>query len=96
MSRFDPAAVNVLRFMPQVGGDGRYQVPRLIGQDDNQVVVKLDHQLSEINQLGVRYFFDHFTNDPTYTEGEPSQLSQSRRCSRACARRTSSGRGRAR
>ena len=70
VSRFDPAAVNVLRFIPQVGGDGRYQVPRLIGQNDNQAVVKVDHQLTENNQLGVRYFFDHFTNDPTYTEGD--------------------------
>ena len=24
---------------------------------------------AESNQIGVRYFFDHFTNDPTYTEG---------------------------
>jgi hypothetical protein len=69
VSRFDPAAVNVLKFMPQVGGDGRLQVPRLIGQNDNQVVVKVDQQLGESNQFGVRYFFDHFTNDPTYTEG---------------------------
>ena len=45
-------------------------MPRLIGQDDNQAVVKLDHQLTENNQLGVRYFFDHFTNDATYTEGD--------------------------
>jgi len=70
VSRFDPASVNVLKFIPQVGGDGRYQVPRLIGQDDNQAVVKIDHQLTEKNQLGVRYFFDHFTNDATYTEGD--------------------------
>ncbi len=72
------------------------QVPRLIGQDDNQAVGKVDHQLGESNQIGVRYFFDHFTNDPTYTEGNLLTLSQSRRCSRACARRTSSDRGRAR
>ncbi len=70
VSRFDPASVNVLRYIPQVGGDGRIQVPRLIGQDDNQVVAKVDQQLGESNQLGVRYFFDHFTNDPTYTEGD--------------------------
>ena len=69
VSRFDPAAVNVLRFLPQVGGDGLVQVPRLIGQDDNQVVGKADHQLGSTDRLAVRYFFDHFTNDPTYTEG---------------------------
>ena len=69
VSRFDPAAVKVLGFLPQVGGDGRFQIPRTIGQDDNQVIVKVDNQLTENNQLSVRYFFDHFTNDPTYTEG---------------------------
>jgi Carboxypeptidase regulatory-like domain len=69
VSRFDPASVRVLQFLPQVSGDGRIQVPRLIGQDDNQVVGKVDQQLGESNQIGVRYFFDHFTNDPTYTEG---------------------------
>ena len=69
VSRFDPAAVNVLKFMPEVTGDGRMQVPRLIGQDDNQIVGKIDQQLNQSNQVGVRYFIDHFTNDATYTEG---------------------------
>jgi hypothetical protein len=69
VSRFDPAAVNVLKYIPQVGGDGRMQVPRLIGQDDNQLVGKVDRQIGQSNQIGARYFFDHFTNDPTYTEG---------------------------
>jgi Carboxypeptidase regulatory-like domain len=69
VDRFDPAAVNVLNYIPQVGGDGRMQVPRLIGQDDNQVVGKVDQQLGQSHQLGVRYFFNHFTNDPTFTEG---------------------------
>ncbi len=67
--RFDPAALNVLKYLPQVGGDGLVQVPRLIGQDDNQVVGKVDYQLRQSDQVSVRYFFDHFTNDPTYTEG---------------------------
>ena len=69
VSRFDPAALNVLNYIPAVGGDGRVQVPRLIGQDDNQGVVKIDQQLGRSNQLNARYFIDHFTNDPTYTEG---------------------------
>jgi hypothetical protein len=69
VERFDPASVNVLKYIPTLTGDGRMQVPRLIGQDDNQVVTKVDQQLGDANQLSVRYFFDHFTNDPTYTEG---------------------------
>ncbi len=69
VSRYDPASLNVLKYIPAVTGDGRMQVPRLIGQDDNQAVAKVDQQLGRSNQLSVRYFFDHFTNDPTYTEG---------------------------
>ena len=41
------------------------QVPRRIGQDDNQVIAKIDTQLTQNNQVSARYFFDHFTNDPT-------------------------------
>src|SRR5262245_19032433 len=70
VERFDPASVNVLKYISPVGGDGRIQVPRLIGQDDNQFVAKIDQQLGRANQINVRYFFDHFTNDPTYTEGD--------------------------
>src|SRR6267143_1080545 len=69
VARFDPAAVNVLKYIPAVGGDGLMQVPRLIGQDDNQVVVKVDQQLRQSDQISARYFIDHFTNDPTFTEG---------------------------
>ena len=72
LSRFDPAAVNVMKLMPQVAGGSNgvlLQIPRTIGQDDNQVIAKVDTQLTENNQVGVRYFFDHFTNDPTFNEG---------------------------
>ena len=31
--------------------------------------MKVDHRLSQKDQLSVRYFFDNFHNDPTYTEG---------------------------
>src|SRR5215471_1196233 len=61
VSRFDPAAVNVLKFLPQVSGDGRVQVPRRIGQNDNQVVAKVDQMIGQKNQVSVRYFIDQFT-----------------------------------
>src|SRR5712691_569656 len=69
VSRFDPASVNVLKYMPIPGSDGRISIPRTIGQQDNQVIMKVDHQLGTKDQLNVRYFFDNFHNDPTYTEG---------------------------
>src|SRR6266516_903453 len=69
VSRFDPASVNVLKYMPIPGADGRISIPRTIGQQDNQIVTKVDHRLSQNDQLSVRYFFDNFHNNPTYTEG---------------------------
>ena len=72
VGRFDPASVNVMKYLPVGPGNGvggLVQVPRRIGQDDNQVIAKVDMQLNQNNQVSARYFFDHFTNDPTYTEG---------------------------
>jgi hypothetical protein len=72
VSRFDPASAKVLALIPAVPGGSNgvnIQVPRRVGQDDNQVVAKVDNQLNENNQLSVRYFFDNFTNDPTFNEG---------------------------
>jgi hypothetical protein len=68
LSRFDPASVNVMKYLPVGPGNGvggLVQVPRRIGQDDNQVVVKVDNHITEKDQVSARYFFDHFTNDPT-------------------------------
>src|SRR5262245_33222228 len=69
VSRFDPASVNVLKFLPIPGPDGRISIPRRIGTQDNQFVGKVDHRLSDKDQFTVRYFLDPFHNDPTYTDG---------------------------
>ena len=50
---------------PGNGAGGLVQVPRRIGQDDNQIIAKVDTQLNQNNTVSGRYFFDHFTNDPT-------------------------------
>jgi hypothetical protein len=71
VGRFDPASLKVLALMPNVGGGNGalVQVPRTVGQDDNQVILKVDSQLTQNDQVSARYFFDHFTNDPTFNEG---------------------------
>jgi hypothetical protein len=69
VARFDPASVNVLKYIPLPGPDGRILIPRRIGQQDDQMVMKADRTLGPKDQLSVRYFFDDFHNDPTYTEG---------------------------
>ena len=69
VNRLDPASLNVLKYIPVGVGDGRISIPRRVGQADNQVVLKADQLVGEKDQLSVRYFFDQFHTDPTYTEG---------------------------
>ncbi len=67
-SRFDPASVNVLKFIPQVGGDGRLVFGRNIAQELDQGVAKIDHKLTEKDQISGRYFIDHFRNAAIYND----------------------------
>lgn len=67
-SRFDPASVNVLKFVPQVGGDGRLVFGRNIAQELDQGVAKIDHKLTEKDQISGRYFIDHFRNAAIYND----------------------------
>jgi hypothetical protein len=69
ISRFDPASVNVLKYLPIPGADGRVSVPRRIGTQDDQLIVKVDQLFGDKDQLNARYYIDNFHNDPTYTEG---------------------------
>src|SRR5437764_7694517 len=69
VSRFDPASANVLKQLPLVGGNGQVQVPRRVGQHDNQFVTKVDQLVGEKNQVSGRYFLESFNNDPTFTPG---------------------------
>ena len=50
VGRFDSASVNVMKYLPVGPGNGvggLVQVPRRIGQDDNQIIAKIDTQLNE-------------------------------------------------
>jgi len=69
VNRFDPASVNVLKFIPAVGGDGRIVFGRNIAQELDQGVAKVDHQLSTKDRLSARYFIDHFRNAAIYNDG---------------------------
>jgi hypothetical protein len=96
LNRFDPSSVNVLKYIPvPSAADGRILIPRRIGTQVNQFVVKVDHRLTQKDQLTLRYFLDPFHNDPTYTDGNLSATATRRspppqRC------RTSSAAGRGR
>jgi hypothetical protein len=67
-SRFDPASANVLKFIPQVSGDGRIVFGRNIAQELDQGVAKFDHKLTDNDQVSGRYFIDHFRNAAIYND----------------------------
>ncbi len=67
-SRFDPATLNVLRFIPAVGGDGRVVYARNIAQELDQGVSRVDHQVTSKDRLSGRYFIDHFRNAPIFND----------------------------
>jgi hypothetical protein len=69
LSRFDPASVNVMKYFPVPGPDGNLSIPRRIGTQDDQFIVKVDRLFGDKDQLNARYYIDSFHNDPTYTEG---------------------------
>ena len=69
VSRFDPASVNVLKFIPDGGSTGRIVFGRNIGQELDQLVTKVDHQLTPNDRFSVRYFIDHFDNASIYNDG---------------------------
>jgi hypothetical protein len=70
VDRFDSASVKVLQFMPvPTSASGQLQIPRRVGNHDNQWVTKVDQLVGEKNQFSVRYFLENFNNDPTYTVG---------------------------
>jgi hypothetical protein len=76
-SRFDAAAVNVLSYLPQAGGNGSVFFAKPISQNFDEEVAKVDHSLSNTNRLSARYYRDKFhnlgiwnkANALTYTDG---------------------------
>jgi Carboxypeptidase regulatory-like domain len=69
VNRFDPSSVNTLKYIPEVGGDGRIVFGRDITQELDQLVTKIDHQLTAKDRLSGRYFIDHFDNGSIYNDG---------------------------
>jgi hypothetical protein len=70
VSRFDPASVKLMSYFAQLTGTGQHQVSRASAMDFNQIVLKVDQQLTTNNQLSGRYFIDHFDNAAIITPGD--------------------------
>jgi hypothetical protein len=88
VSRFDPASVKVVSFIPEIGGDGFMSIPRPVKHQLDQGVIKGDYSVSAADRLSARYFIDHFTNAGTY---DPSNLLSYRNPTLASRVRSQSG-----
>jgi hypothetical protein len=70
VSRFDPSAVKLMSYFAREGGTGEHKVSRASAMDFNQVVLKVDHQVTSNDQFSGRYFIDHFDNAAIMTPGD--------------------------
>jgi len=61
-SRFDPAAVAVLKLLPVGTGNGNILYSQPLSQNFDEGIVRLDHTLREKDHILARYYYDHFIN----------------------------------
>jgi hypothetical protein len=66
VSRFDPAAVKLLGYLPQAGGNGSVFYTKPVSQNFNEEVAKVDHSFSSKDRLTGRYYRDQFYNQGIY------------------------------
>lgn len=67
--RLSPAALRFLEFIPRAGGNGRIRFSQGQEQDFDEVIARVDHQLTEKDKINVRYFFDT-TDDASAWDGK--------------------------
>ena len=67
-SQIDPVALNFTKaFLPAANTAGNVYTYNLsVPTNDNQLVVKLDHSISNANKFSVRYFWDDYFNITNY------------------------------
>ncbi|MCG3162990.1 MAG: hypothetical protein JMDDDDMK_04363 [Acidobacteria bacterium] len=68
-NRFDPVALRMLKFVPEVGkttGAGRVQFPRPIRNDNKSIIVRLDDSFTSKDRLTGRYNFEDYDEASTY------------------------------
>ena len=63
-SMFDPAAVALTKYLPVTSGNGVvfYQSP--LAQNFDEMLARVDHNITDNDHLSGRYFFDRFENVP--------------------------------
>lgn len=65
-SMFDPASLNLVKFLPRSSGNGLVHYPSNLGQNYYEMIGRVDQSIGSADRLFFRYFGDHFQNDPVY------------------------------
>src|SRR5262249_11878263 len=64
--RFDPASLNLARFLPTATGTGQVFFPSPTAQDTDELVLRGDHSLSSGDRLTARYYADRIELQPQF------------------------------
>ncbi len=61
-NRFDPAALALTKYLPPATGNGLvfYQLP--VAQNFDEMISRVDHNITDKDRISGRYFFDRFYN----------------------------------
>ncbi len=70
VSRFDPAAVAVTKFLPTAGGTGISFYSSPLSQNFYDVLGRADQVVSDKDHLNARYDYQLFTNAPVYNPSD--------------------------
>lgn len=65
VSRFDPASLALMKYLPAASGSGLVFYGQPLAQNFDEMVSRVDHNISDKDRLTGRYFFDRFYNAPS-------------------------------
>jgi hypothetical protein len=66
LSRFDPASMNMMKYLPRVGGNGGVFYDRPISQNYDEYILRGDHSFSSKDRLVGRYYYDRYFGVPEF------------------------------
>lgn len=66
VSRFDPASLNMLKYVPRAAGAGQVVYSLPLTQNYDEYILRGDHSISASDRLVGRYYYDRFFNVGTY------------------------------
>ncbi len=64
VSRFDPAAVALMKYLPEASGRGQVFFGTPLNQAFNEGITRVDHSIGNADRMFGRYFFDRYETAP--------------------------------